>query len=166
MKQDGISIHEIAHGGTLWKEVLTHRDRILRQPLGLSLSSDDVIDEDTHRHFILRRNNDIVAGLIGCPPKDGTIKIRQMWVHEDHEATGLGRRLLQEVSEILAREGIRTLTLHARETARGFYEKCGYHVIGDLFTEIGISHIGMARELAPPTQADKTTQATKRHPHH
>lgn len=147
-----INFHEIPHGSPAWNEVLTHRDRILRRPLGLTLSPEDTVDEETQRHFILRAGEQIVAGLIACPPKEGTIKLRQMWVHEDHEGSGLGSRLLADVADLLSHEGITILTLHARLSVRGFYENCGYQAIGDIFTEIGIPHIAMNRQLTPPTQ--------------
>ena len=147
-----ITFHEIPHDSPAWSEVLTHRDRILRRPLGLSLSPEDTTGEESQRHFILRVDDQIIAGLIACPPKEGTIKLRQMWVHEDHERSGLGSRLLGETADLLSQEGISTLTLHARLSVRGFYEKCGYQAIDEIFTEIGIPHIAMTRQLNPPTQ--------------
>ena len=37
--------------------------------------------------------------------------------------------------------------MHARETAVGFYEKLGYKVVGDKFTEVTIPHYVMEKKL-------------------
>jgi len=37
--------------------------------------------------------------------------------------------------------------MHARKTAIGFYEKSGYSVIGDEFTEVGIPHFEMVKKI-------------------
>ena len=147
MKPADASFAEIAYGSPDYQETLIHRDRILRRPLGLELSADDVLNEESQRHFILRDEKEILAGLITLPPQEATIKIRQMWVQEDLQGSGLGQRLLEKVAQVLSHEGITTLTLHARETARAFYEKCGYHTHGEPFLEIGIPHIAMIRQL-------------------
>ena len=141
------SFAEIAYGSPDYQETLIHRDRILRRPLGLELSADDVLNEESQRHFILRDEKEILAGLITLPPQETTIKIRQMWVQKNRQGSGLGKHLLDGVAQVLSHEGITTLTLHARETARAFYEKCGYHTHGEPFLEIGIPHIAMIRQL-------------------
>ncbi|MFC7339590.1 GNAT family N-acetyltransferase [Haloferula chungangensis] len=142
-----ISFHEIPHLSPAWREVLIHRDRISRRPLGINLSDEDTVNESSQRHFVLRDGSHIIAGLISCPPENKTIKLRQMWVHEDQQGNGMGSRLLTEISEQFAREGIERLRLHARVSVRSFYEKCGYLAEGRIFTEVGIPHIIMERQL-------------------
>jgi predicted GNAT family N-acyltransferase len=39
------------------------------------------------------------------------------------------------------------IALHARETAVGFYEKLGYVVSGERFTEVGIPHWYMQKNM-------------------
>ena len=51
-------------------------------------------------------------------------------------------------AENLARDkGFKTLTMHARDTAIGFYERFGYKVKGDKFIEINIPHHIMEKRL-------------------
>ncbi len=38
--------------------------------------------------------------------------------------------------------------MHARATAIGFYEKCGYDRLGETFLEQGIPHVRMQKRLA------------------
>jgi predicted GNAT family N-acyltransferase len=37
--------------------------------------------------------------------------------------------------------------MHARKTVMGFYEKLGYKVVGDEFTEVTIGHYTMEKDL-------------------
>jgi len=39
------------------------------------------------------------------------------------------------------------MVMHARKTALGFYEKLGYNVVGDEFTEVTIPHFVMEKNL-------------------
>lgn len=61
---------------------------------------------------------------------------------------GLGRELMERSMEILRREnGCRKIVLHSQNGAVGFYEKLGFHPVGDEFTEAGIPHLAMERVL-------------------
>jgi predicted GNAT family N-acyltransferase len=51
-------------------------------------------------------------------------------------------------AENIARDhGYRRLTMHARKSALGFYEKSGYKVCSDEFEEVTIPHYVMEKEL-------------------
>ena len=51
-------------------------------------------------------------------------------------------------AENLARDrGYRTITMHARDNALGFYEKMGYRKVGKPFEEITIPHYIMEKKL-------------------
>ena len=44
---------------------------------------------------------------------------------------------------MLLLDGVSPFLLHARENATGFYEKCGYEVVGGILTEVGGPHLRM-----------------------
>jgi predicted GNAT family N-acyltransferase len=53
-------------------------------------------------------------------------------------------------AEAAARAGnIFKVTLHARISARRFYEQLGYTASGEVFTEVTIPHIAMEKDLIP-----------------
>jgi predicted GNAT family N-acyltransferase len=56
----------------------------------------------------------------------------------------LGLHLSEQA--ILARN-LRTVTLHARVAARGFFESLGYTAVSEVFTEVTIPHIAMQKDL-------------------
>ena len=72
-----------------------------------------------------------------------------MAIEPARQGTGLGTRLVRALEEELAARGFREVTLHARDTAVGFYARLGYHPVGPPYVEVGIPHQNMRRELQP-----------------
>ena len=59
---------------------------------------------------------------------------------------GLGRELMEKSMETLRKEtDCRKIVLHSQIDAVGFYEKLGFHPVGDEFIEAGIPHLAMER---------------------
>lgn len=139
------SIEEIPYGSDAYRRILGFRDQILRRPLGLSLNSSDTAGENAQRHFVLKKADAILAGVIVMKLDTQTARLRQMWVRQDVAGRGMGRALLAGVEDVLQTEDYLQITLHARLSVRGFYEKCGYSAEGEVFDEIGIPHIIMTR---------------------
>jgi predicted GNAT family N-acyltransferase len=53
-----------------------------------------------------------------------------------------------QFAENIARDrGFKKITMHARKTAIGFYEKLGYKPIGEQFEEVTIPHFIMEKML-------------------
>jgi GNAT superfamily N-acetyltransferase len=78
---------------------------------------------------------------------DGTIKMRQVAVDDRHQSQGLGKSLVKYADDYARENGYRLIHCHARDTAKEFYLKQGYKVEGDEFTEVGIKHYYMEKEL-------------------
>ncbi|MBI4002414.1 MAG: GNAT family N-acetyltransferase [Nitrospira defluvii] len=79
--------------------------------------------------------------------------IGRMAVLKDWRGRGVGRALLQTLLDLAARQGLSRVTLSAQTHALGFYERAGFHVIGNPFMDAGIPHRSMIRDLLLP-QAD------------
>jgi len=60
---------------------------------------------------------------------------------------GLGRLLVQAIEQRAAERGLTVVELHAQTHACGFYQQLGYAAHGDLFSEAGIEHVSMRKEL-------------------
>ena len=76
-----------------------------------------------------------------------TVRLRQMAVISGLQGKGVGRVLMQFAENIARDRGFKTLIMHARTTALGFYEKLGYKIKGDEFEEVTIPHYVMEKEL-------------------
>jgi len=137
------------YGSPGYEACLELRRRVLREPLGLDWSEADLVGEEEQRHFGLHEGGTLVACLVICPPEHGIVKLRQMAVEVAWQGRGVGRKLLDDVMDLLREEGVREVELHAREAAAGFYERLGFEREGDRFLEVGIPHWKMMRKVEP-----------------
>ncbi len=150
------TIREVPYGSDLYRLMLDFRDAELRRPLGMALTAADQADEEAQRHFaaVLDGESDpqLCASVVmkPLPPEPGRparAKLRQMAVAPAFRGLGLGRRLVRFAEAAMAAGDIAEVELGARESAVGFYERLGYAVVGDPFTEVGQPHRPMRRRL-------------------
>ena len=123
------------------------RYEIMRKPLGLNFSPEELEKE----------KNDILIGafdeddMLGCciltNMNDGCVRVRQMAVQKNMQGKGIGESIITFAENIAYDKGFKALTMHARDTAIGFYEKYGYKVKGEKFMEINIPHHIMEKKL-------------------
>ncbi len=133
------------------------RYRVLREPLGLTYSAEDLIQESEDRHLLAFEGRKVIAGLLirKSGREAGVWKIRQVAVEPSRQGQGLGRALMLAAERVARETSVTSLVLHSREGVCGFYEKLGYGIVGETFTEVGIPHRRMERSLAdsPPCQS-------------
>lgn len=75
-------------------------------------------------------------------------KLHQMVVDPRVRGQGVGRLLVGAVEAHARRRGINEIVLHARHYAVPFYEKLGFAKEGEPFTEVGMDHWVMRKDLA------------------
>ena len=144
-----MTFRQIAYGSAEYDGARELREKVLRAPLGLSLSADDLRDEDQQLHFALfTANGELVGCVIVVPASDGQARIRQMAVAPAYQRQGLASKMMLELEKNLSARGFRLLSLHARRSAVGFYEKLGYHSTGSEFIEVTLPHLKMFKRLA------------------
>ncbi|MBU0688301.1 MAG: GNAT family N-acetyltransferase [Gammaproteobacteria bacterium] len=147
VRANDLHFHEVAFGSDEYKQTCELRNEVLRLPFGLNLYSEDLQQEKDQSHFgLFDHGNSLIACVIAVPQGSGQAKLRQMSVKAGYEGLGVGRRMLLSLEALLARQGVTQLSLHARISAAGFYEKLGYVRSGEPFIEIGIPHIRMEKQ--------------------
>ncbi len=139
----------VEYGSTEYEEMLSLRTRVLREPLGLSFSENDLEKDkdDILLGLLLPEGQKVAACCILTPINSLSVKLRQMAVDNDLQQSGLGTAMLSFAEYVSSREGFQQIILNARKTAIGFYEKYGYQIIGEEFTEVGIPHYKMKKEI-------------------
>ena len=137
----------VEHGSGEYEEAVVLRDEVLRKPLGLSYDPAELAREKDSFHFALRDGSELVACLVLKPLDERCIKMRQLAVRESSQGKGLGRELVNHAESFAKGRGYAEIVLHAREMARGFYQKLGYEAEGDSFTEVGLPHLSMRKKL-------------------
>lgn len=138
---------EIFFNSEDYKKSLALRERILRSPLGLKLSSQDTSEEDKQYHFGIFDKSDLVACVVVTPLDRTSVKLRQMAVSTVCQGRNIGKHLIQSTEEDLSKRGYITIEMSARQTAIGFYKKLDYVTDGDEFIVMGIAHIKMRKSI-------------------
>ena len=78
---------------------------------------------------------------------DGSGKLERICILKPYRKYGLGKKIIQTLEEIAKEKGIAKVKLHGQTHAEEFYKKLGYMTSSDVFTEDGIPHILMVKEL-------------------
>ncbi len=142
-----MGLKQIDHGSKLYHQMVQLRLDILRKPLGLSFTKEELDKE----------KDDILIGsfdedqMLGCciltKIDDRRIRLRQMAVQKKLQGKGIGESIVSFAENIARDKGYKILMMHARDTAIGFYEKYGYVVKGDQFIEVKTNHHVMEKRL-------------------
>lgn len=138
----------VPFGTPEFDEMLALRYKVLREPLGLDFTAEQIAAESDSIHLACY---DSAWGLHGCltllPVGNGEVKMRQVVVAERSQRKGVGKLLVEAGEDLARRQGYARMVLHARETAVPFYKKLGYLLHGDQFFEVGIPHFEMKKDL-------------------
>lgn len=116
------------------------RSRVLRpgQPIELCKYPEDSLATTIHLG-IYRDSKLICTGTLlqkNCPlfsEVTTAYQLRGMATDHDFQGQGLGRELLEKAEELLIGKNCPLLWFNARESAFGFYQKCGFELKGDFF---------------------------------
>lgn len=137
----------IDHGSPEYSQMIRLRNDILRKPLGLSFSQDE-LDREREEILIGAFEDEKMLGCCMLVKEDNSIvRLRQMAVSNNLQGKGIGRALMNFAENIARDRGFKKLTMHARKTAVGFYEHLGYEVCGEEFQEVTIPHFVMEKKL-------------------
>ena len=142
-----MALRIIDYGSPDYNRMVQLRYNILRKPLGLEFDPEELKQEE----------QDILIGcfdddrLEGCCLLTQThrteVRLRQMAVTSGLQGKGIGRVLLQFAENIARDRGYKKICMHARKSAQGFYEKLGYEISGEEFTEVKVPHYKMEKNL-------------------
>ncbi len=142
-----MALKQIDHGTKEYQQMVKLRNDILRQPLGLSFSVEELAREKEDILIAAFDDDEMLACCLMTKVDNKCLRLRQMAVQNNLQGKGIGASMMH-FAELVARDkGYKKLIMHARKTALGFYEKLGYKVVGDEFIEITIPHFIMEKPL-------------------
>jgi predicted GNAT family N-acyltransferase len=137
----------IDHGTREYQQMVQMRTDILRKPLGLTFSPEE-LEKEKSEILIGAFEEEKMLGCCMLVREDAkNCRLRQMAVMNNLQGKGIGRALMHFAENIARDMGYKKIIMHARKTATGFYEKLGYTVIGDEFLEVTIPHFVMEKKL-------------------
>lgn len=142
-----MAIRIIDYNSDNYHQMVILRENILRKPLGLTFSGEDLKNEDKNIHIGFYDEDKLEGCCMLSPINSDTVQLRQMAVIAGLQGKGIGRSIMQ-FSENIARDlGFKRMVMHARESAVGFYEKLYYKKVGDIFMEVNIPHYFLEKQL-------------------
>lgn len=137
----------IEHGSKEYRQMVDLRFQLLRKPLGLDYTAED-LEKEKDDILIGIFDEDLLEGcciLTKIAPQ--TVKLRQMAVNSGLQGKGIGRVLMTFAENVARDRGMRRMVMHARKSAVGFYEKLGYNICSEEFQEVTIPHYEMEKAL-------------------
>lgn len=130
-----------------YKEMVDLRLNVLLRPIGVPASY--ISPQKEQADFLVGAFEE--GKLIGCcvltPHNSELLQLRQMAVQTGYQGKGVGAAILNFAEKTARERGFRRLTMHARDVVIPFYEKSGYAIVSEQFTEVGIEHHRMEKEL-------------------
>jgi amino-acid N-acetyltransferase len=116
-----------------------------------ALPHDDLTPEHL-RHFLVLRDGDGIAGVVGMEVADDAGLLRSLAVPQDRRGGGLAARLVDALEERAREAGIRTLYL-LTTTAEGFFARRGYGRAGRASVPDAIAATPEFRGICPASAA-------------
>jgi GNAT superfamily N-acetyltransferase len=135
------------HGSSEYMQMIRLRDDILRKPLGLGFTKEELDAEKNNMLIAAFEDENILGCCMLVEESPEKVRLRQMAVLNDLQGKGIGRALMNFAENLARDRGYKTLTMHARKNATGFYEKMGYKIASGEFTEVTIPHYVMEKKL-------------------
>ncbi len=130
-----------------YKTALELRYRLLREPLGLNFTEEDIAAEADQKHLGLYDGERIIGNLSMVENGGDTLKLRQFAIDSEYQGKGLSY-ILMEAGEKYAKEhGYKKVSGHARKSVVPIYIKMGYNIVGEEFEEVTIPHLEIEKVM-------------------
>lgn len=140
-------VEQIEYNSEAYREALRLRFRVLREPLGLTYSAEQLAADARDTHIVAMDRGKIVGNLILASVEPDMMQMRQVAVDTDYQGQGIGRALVNFAEATAKQWGARVLMLHGRVAVQPFYERLGYAACGEPFEEVTLPHIEMRKTL-------------------
>ena len=148
-----LRISEIVHGSQAYEEAVRLREAVLRRPLGLSFTPQELADEAASHHIVAVEGDDdraCVACLVLLPVDAEVVRMRQVAVRPDRQRQGIGSALIGFAEQSARARRYREIVAHVREPAIPFYARLGYERRGSRFVEVTLPHVLMRKIISTP----------------
>lgn len=141
------SIHIIEYGSNDYDDVIKLRYEILRKPLNLHFTAEQLAAEKNYFHLGYFKDKKLIACLMLVPEENGKMKMKQVAVENESQGKGIGAKLVNAAEKFASDKGYIIMYCHARDTAVPFYEKLNYKRVGEMFEEVSIPHWEMEKGI-------------------
>ena len=137
----------IDYGTHEYRQMVKLRDDLLRKPLGLTFTKEELESEKENMLIAAFEDDDILGCCMLVEKDPETARLRQMAVLNNLQGKGVGSAILQFAENLARDRGYKKIMMHARKNTAEFFEKCGYKISGTEFVELTIPHYQMIKVL-------------------
>ena len=105
------------------------------------------MDEDADGIHFGAFKDDKLVGVVSLFRKGSDFQFRKLAVEASNQNTGIGKSLLDYITQFAIDEGGMRIWCNARLSAIGFYLKSGFTQTGELFSKNGIEYEILEKQL-------------------
>jgi GNAT superfamily N-acetyltransferase len=116
----GMALKIIDHGTPQYQQMVKLREDILRRPLGLSFSQQELEKEKENLLMAAFEEDQILGCCMLVEEDPQTVRLRQMAVLNDLQGKGIGKALMSFAENLARDRGYKIITMHARKNSVGF----------------------------------------------
>jgi YbgC/YbaW family acyl-CoA thioester hydrolase len=134
--------------GALGRDAQRVRTAVFIEEQGIPMEEEWDAADQTCLHAVAynRLGHPVATGRL-LSAGEGVGKIGRMAVHRALRGTGVGRTIVEALTQLARQRGDHTLRLSAQRTAEGFYRRLGYVCVGGTYEDVGIPHVDMEIRL-------------------
>jgi len=137
----------IDYGTPEYRQLVKMREEILRKPLGLSFTEDELAVEKNNLFIAAFEDDEMLGCCMIVEENPEKAQLRQIAVLNSLQGKGVGRALILFAENLARDRGYKTMFMHARKNTTSFFEKMGYKPCSNEFIKLTIPHIEMEKEL-------------------
>ena len=142
-----MALQMIQYGSKEYEQMLALRHQMLRKPLGLVFSKEE-LEKEAHNILLGCFDEDVLEGCCMLVETSKTeVRLRQMAVLSGLQGKGIGRVMMLFAENVARDRRYQKIIMHSRVTSIPFFDKLGYFVLGEPFIELTIPHVVMEKEL-------------------
>ena len=133
-------------------QVLAIQEVVFIEEQGMSMELEsEILDREAFHVLAYNQGHAVGTGrlLVLSEPPPGEQgrwgQVARMAVLRSSRGAGIGKALLETLSNEARKLGLNGLSLHAQASTQSFYEKEGFVVSSEVFYEAGVPHVEMRR---------------------
>ncbi|MFC2019328.1 GNAT family N-acetyltransferase [Chloroflexota bacterium] len=132
---------------TEMKGVLAVRRQVFVEEQGISEVAELDGDEPQTLYMVVKDRQRVIGTARIRLLAGRQAKLERMAVLKPFRGAGIGKTIVSFLDDELKKMDVQRIALHAQYTVRGFYTSCGFEAKGLPFSEAGMKHIRMEKEL-------------------
>ena len=122
------------------------RTQVFQKEQGVSPELEfDGLDADAIQFLVYLNGKAVATARIREIDAD-TVKIERLAVLPEYRKQGIGKQLMESALSVSRLDKSQAI-VHAQEYIASLYQQLGFEVVGERFSEAGIDHVKMVKQL-------------------